>query len=253
MAGKDRMKGKVAVVTGGASGFGKAIATTFRSEGAHVIITDLSQDAGVQVAQDIGATFVRADVTQRGDWENVLKQTLDAHGKLDVVVNNAGTTYPNKPTETVTDKDFDLVFNVNVRSIFLSTSVCLPYFLKEGKGGCFITIASTAGIRPRPGLAWYNSSKAAVINATKTMAVEYGPKQIRFNSVCPVFAAGTGLSSSFLGKEDNETNRAGFVATVPLGRSATPQDIANACLYLAGDEGTFITGVALEVDGGRCV
>jgi len=249
----DRLKGKVAIVTGGASGFGKAIATTFQSEGASVVITDLSEDTGTAVAKEIGATFVRADVTKRDEWEKVLKQTLDSHGKLDLVINNAGTTYANKPTETVTDQDFDLVFNVNVKSIYLSTNVLLPYFLKEGIKGTFINIASTAGIRPRPGLAWYNASKAAVINATKTMAVEYGPKGIRFNSVCPVFAAGTGLSSKFLGKDDNEANRAGFVATVPLGRSSAPSDIANACLYLSSEEGSFITGIALEVDGGRCV
>lgn len=247
------MKGKVAIVTGGASGFGKGIATTFQTEGGSVVITDLSEDTGSAVAKEIGATFVRADVTKRDDWEKVLKQTLESYGRLDVVINNAGTTYANKPTETVTDQDFDLVFNVNVRSIYLSTNVILPYFLKEGIKGSFVNIASTAGIRPRPGLAWYNASKAAVINATKTMAVEYGPKGIRFNSVCPVFASGTGLSSKFLGKDDNEANRAGFVATVPLGRSSTPQDIANACLYLSGDEGSFITGISLEVDGGRCV
>jgi len=248
-----RLDGKVAIVTGGASGFGKGIATTFQKEGAKVVITDLSEDTGNAVAKDIGATFVRADVTKRDDWEKVLKQTVDAHGKLDIVINNAGTTYANKPTETVTDGDFDLVFNVNVRSIYLSTNVILPYFLEKGIKGCFVNIASTAGIRPRPGLAWYNASKAAVINATKTMAVEYGPKGIRFNSVCPVFAAGTGLSSKFLGKDDNEANRAGFVATVPLGRSSAPDDIANACLYLSSEEGSFITGIDLPVDGGRCV
>lgn len=250
MAG--RLDGKVAIVTGGASGFGKAIATKFQKEGASVVITDLSEDTGNAVAKEIGATFVRADVTKRDDWEKVLKQTLEKAGGLDIVINNAGTTYSNKPTETVTDSDFDLVFNVNVRSIYLSTNVILPYFI-ENKKGCFINIASTAGIRPRPGLAWYNASKAAVINATRTMAVEYGPKGIRFNSICPVFAAGTGLSSKFLGKDDNEANRAGFVATVPLGRSCSPEDIANASLYLAGSEGTFITGIDLPVDGGRCV
>ncbi|POS81329.1 3-oxoacyl-(acyl-carrier-protein) reductase [Diaporthe helianthi] len=250
-----RLEGKVAIVTGAASGFGKGIATKFIQEGAKVIVADLSTEAGQAVASELGtsAVFERADVTKREDWEQLLKTATEKFGGLDVVVNNAGTTYPNKPTEQVTDKDFDVTFNVNVKSIYLSTNVLLPYFLESGRPGAFISLASTAGVRPRPGLAWYNASKAAVINATKSMAVEYGPKKIRFNSVSPVFGSGTGLSSSFLGKPDTEENRAGFVATVPLGRGSTAADVANACCYLASDEANFITGVNLEVDGGRCV
>lgn len=188
-----RLQGKVAIVTGGASGFGKGISERFSKEGAKVIVADLSEDTGSAVAKDVGGTFVKADVTNRSHWENLLKTAVDQYGQLDIVINNAGTTYSNKPTETVTDKDFDLVFNVNVRSIYISASVILPYFLEKGIKGSFIQISSTAGIRPRPGLTWYNASKAAVSVATKTMAVEYGPKGIRFNSVCPVFASGTGL------------------------------------------------------------
>lgn len=250
-----RLEGKVAIVTGAASGFGKGIATKFIQEGGKVIVADLSAEAGQAVASELGAsaTFQRADVTRREDWEQLLKTATEQFGGLDVVVNNAGTTYPNKPTEQVTDKDFDVTFAVNVKSIYLSTNVLLPYFIGSGRPGAFISLASTAGVRPRPGLAWYNASKAAVINATKSMAVEYGPKQIRFNSVSPVFGSGTGLSSSFLGKPDTEENRAGFVATVPLGRGSTAADVANACCYLASDEANFITGVNLEVDGGRCV
>ncbi|KAH8788227.1 3-oxoacyl-reductase [Diaporthe sp. PMI_573] len=250
-----RLEGKVAIVTGGASGFGKGIATKFIQEGGKVIVADLSAEAGQAVASELGASaaFQKADVTKREDWEQLLKTATEQFGGLDVVVNNAGTTYPNKPTEQVTDKDFDVTFTVNVKSIYLSTNVLLPYFLGSGRPGAFISLASTAGVRPRPGLAWYNASKAAVINATKSMAVEYGPKQIRFNSVSPVFGSGTGLSASFLGKPDTEENRAGFVATVPLGRGSTAADVANACCYLASDEANFITGVNLEVDGGRCV
>ncbi|KKY33940.1 putative short-chain dehydrogenase reductase family [Diaporthe ampelina] len=190
-----RLEGKVAIVTGGASGFGKGIATKFVQEGAKVIVADLSAEAGQAVASELGssATFQRADVTKREDWEQLLKAATEQFGGLDAVVNNAGTTYPNKPTEQVTDRDFDACFTVNVRSIYLSTSVLLPYFLDSGRPGNFISLASTAGVRPRPGLAWYNASKAAVINATKSMAVEYGPKQIRFNAVSPVFGSGTGL------------------------------------------------------------
>ncbi|CAN8099765.1 unnamed protein product [Discula destructiva] len=252
-----RLEGKVAVVTGAASGFGRGIAAKFIKEGATVIVADLSEDRGRAVAQELGvaAVFVRADVTKRADWDALLKAatTTTAQGTLDIVVNNAGATYANKPTEDVTEADFDLCFHVNVKAIWLSTSVLLPYFLSSGRPGVFINVASTAGLRPRPGLAWYNASKAAVINATKSLAVEYGPKQIRFNSVAPVFGSGTGLSHLFLGKADTEENRAGFVATVPLGRGSSPADVANACTYLASDEASFITGVNLEVDGGRCI
>ncbi len=188
-----RLDGKVAIVTGGASGFGKGIADKFTKEGAKVVIADLTEDSGSAVAKELGCAFLRADVTKRDDWSALLKTALDNYGGLDIVINNAGATYKNKPTETVTDDDFDLCFNVNVKSIYLSTNVLLPYFLESKRPGCFIQIASTAGIRPRPGLTWYNSSKAAVSNATKTMAVEYGPKQIRFNAICPVFAGSTGL------------------------------------------------------------
>ncbi|KAM0554056.1 hypothetical protein ACHAPJ_007131 [Fusarium lateritium] len=247
-----RLQGKTAIVTGGASGFGKGIATKFIAEGANVIITDLNEEQGQAVASDLGCLFSRADVTNPDDWRRVLDLALDKFKQLDIVVNNAGAAYANKPTETVTAADFDLVMNVNVKSIYHSTNVLLPYFLKENKPGCFIQVASTAGSRPRPGLTWYNASKAAVINATKTMAVEYGPKQIRFNSISPVVGS-TGMTHLFIGKPDTEENRKGFVSTIPLGRPSTPSDIANACCYLASDEAGFITGVDLEVDGGRCV
>lgn len=181
-----RLQGKVAIVTGGASGFGKGIVAKFVQEGAKVVIADLSEDNGKAVAQEFGCTSTKADVTKREDWERILAETLAAYGHLDIVVNNAGITYSNKPTEQVTEADFDLVMNVNVKSIYLSTSVIVDYFIKENRPGCFVQIASTAGIRPRPGLTWYNASKGAVITATKGLAVEYGPKQIRFNSVCPV-------------------------------------------------------------------
>lgn len=191
-----RLQGKVAIVTGGASGFGRGIATKFAAEGAKVIVADLSVTAGQAVADELGAVFQRADVTSRQDWEALLQLAVSQFGGLDTVVNNAGATYANKPTEQVTDADYDLCFNVNVRSIHLSTSVLLPYFLggdAKGRPGVFVNVASTAGVRPRPGLVWYNASKAAVINATKSLAVEYAPKQIRFNSVAPVFGGNTGL------------------------------------------------------------
>lgn len=187
-----RLQGKTAIVTGGASGFGKGIATKFISEGANVIITDLNEQQGQAVAKELSCAFTRADVTNPDDWRRVLEFAIEKYKQLDIVVNNAGAAYSKKPTEEVTPKDFDLVMNVNVKSVYYSTNVLVPYFLKEGRPGCFIQVASTAGIRPRPELTWYNASKAAVINATKTMAVEYGPKQIRFNSVSPVVGS-TGM------------------------------------------------------------
>jgi NAD(P)-dependent dehydrogenase (short-subunit alcohol dehydrogenase family) len=267
-----RLQGKTAVVTGGASGFGKGIAARFAAEGANVIITDLSEEQGQAAASELNCSFSRADVTKPDDWRRVLALAREKFGQLDIVVNNAGATYPNKPTEEVTERDFDLVMNVNVKSVYYSTNVLVPYFVETGRPGCFIQVASTAGSRPRPNLTWYNASKAAVINATKTLAVEYGPKQIRFNSVSPVVGS-TGMQVShlaeyrwrhsvadlrnrthlFIGKPDTEENRKGFVATIPLGRPSTPEDVANACLYLASNEANFITGVDLQVDGGRCV
>ncbi|KHN98731.1 oxidoreductase, short-chain dehydrogenase/reductase family [Metarhizium album ARSEF 1941] len=248
-----RLQGRVAVVTGAASGFGRGIADKFAKEGAKVVVADVSEDAGKAAASELGGVFVRADVTKASDWDELLAEALKAFGHLDIVVNNAGAAYPNKPTEDVTEDEFDLVFDVNVKSFYMSVSVLLPkYFLKTNRPGCFIQVASTAGIRPRPRLTWYNASKGAVITATKSLAVEYGPRQIRFNAISPVIGS-TGMTHLFLGKPDTEENRAGFVSTVPLGRPSTPADVANACCYLASEEAGFITGVNIEVDGGRCV
>ncbi|KAI0547797.1 3-oxoacyl-reductase [Xylaria curta] len=252
MTPQPRLQGKVAIVTGGASGFGKGIATKFVAEGAQVLIADLSDEAGQGVAKELGCAFAVADVTKREDWERLLKEAVAKFGKLDIVVNNAGTTYSNKATEEVTDVEFDRVMSVNVKSIYLSTNVIVPYFMGNKIPGSFIQIASTAGVRPRPRLTWYNASKAAVINATKSMAVEYGPQQVRFNSVSPVIGS-TGMTHLFIGKADTPENRKAFESTVPLGRGSTPADVAGACCYLASDEASFITGINLEVDGGRCV
>ncbi|KAF2722744.1 oxidoreductase [Polychaeton citri CBS 116435] len=246
-----KLSGKVSIVTGGGGGFGKGIAKKFIDDGSTVIILDMLEEVGQKTADELKCEFIRCNVTSKQDWEKVLQYVKDKHdGQIDAVVNNAGTTYRNKPTNDVTDEDFDKVFAVNVKSIYYSTNVLVPHMQSRGKGGSFVSIASTAGIRPRPGLTWYNASKAAVINATKTMAVEYAKDNIRFNSICPVVGLGTGLSDFFLGKPENEM---AFMATVPLGRGSTPEDVGNACAYLCSEEASFLTGIDLPVDGGRCV
>jgi 3-oxoacyl-[acyl-carrier protein] reductase len=250
-----RLSGKVAVVTGGGSGFGEGIAHTFAREGASVMVADLNLEAAERVAAAIReaggqARAVRADVSQGDDVAAMRDATLAAFGDVHCVVNNAGTTHRNKPILEVTEAEFDRVYAVNVKSIYWSAHHFIPHFRKRG-GGNFVNVASTAGI-PRPGLVWYNGSKGAVIVASKAMAAELGPDNIRVNCVNPVIGA-TGLLEQFMGLPDTPENRAKFLATIPMGRMSTPQDVANACLYLASDEAAFITGTCIEVDGGRCV
>lgn len=251
-----RLQEKVAIVTGAGSGFGEGIAKTFAHEGAAVIVNDLNREAGERVAADIAkaggrAAFVCGDVSREDDHVTLLGEAVTRFGHLDIVVNNAGTTHRNKPLLEVTEAEFDRVYAVNVKSIFWSARAVMPYFLQRG-AGVMINIASTAGVRPRPGLVWYNGSKGAVITASKAMAAEFGPKNIRVNCVNPVIGD-TGLTAEFMGVPNTPENRAKFLAGIPLGRFSTPQDIANACLYLASDDAAFITGVCLEVDGGRCI
>jgi 3-oxoacyl-[acyl-carrier protein] reductase len=248
-----RLKDKVAIVTGGGSGFGEGIARRFAAEGAKVVIADLSLEAGQRVAHAIGdnAVAIHADVSKDASVAAMLASTLDAFGAVHIVVNNAGTTHRNRPMLEVSEAEFDRVYAVNVKSIFLTATHFVPYFRAQG-GGAFVNIASTAGVRPRPGLTWYNGSKGAVIITSRSMAAELGPDNIRVNCVNPVMAA-TGLLTEFMGVEDTPENRKRFLTTIPMGRFSTPEDVANACLYLASDEAKFVTGVCLEVDGGRCV
>ena len=251
-----RLAGKVAVITGAGSGFGEAIAHRYAEEGAKVIVNDLNGDAAKRVAGGIvqqggQATAHKGDVTASKDVKAMIQAALDAYGQLDIVVNNAGYTHRNQPMLDVDEETFDRVYAVNVKGIYLAAVHAVPVFRKQGRGGCIITTASTAGLRPRPGLTWYNGSKGAAITLTKSMAAELGPEKIRVNCICPV-AGDTPLLPMFLG-EDTPERRAKFIATVPMGRLSKPMDIANACLYLASDEAEFITGVALEVDGGRCI
>jgi 3-oxoacyl-[acyl-carrier protein] reductase len=243
-----RLKGKTAIVTGAASGFGAGIARRFAQEGAQVIVNDLSPQ-GAQVAKDIGGRFVQADVTQGADWAKLVREAGD---RLDIVVNNAGWTHRNKPFLEVSEEEFERVYAVNVKSIYLSARHVVPVFRRRG-GGAFVNIASTAGVRPRPGLTVYNSSKGAVINLSKSMAAEFGPDQIRVNCVNPVFSPETGLSADFAGGSLSDEAKKKFLATIPLGRFSTALDVANASLYLASEEAAMVSGVCIEVDGARCV
>lgn len=251
MAG--RLAGKVAIVTGGASGFGRGIAEAFAREGAKVAVADIDAAATVDVVRGIGgnAIAVKADVTRRDDVEAMIGNVVDVFGGLDILVNNAGYTHKNQSLMTVTEDEFDRIYAVNVKAIYLATLAAVPVMERRG-GGVIINTASTAGVRPRPGLTWYNGSKGAAIVLTKSMAAELAPRKIRVNCINPVIGE-TGMLEQFMGMADTPENRARFVATIPLGRMSRPSDIANAALFLADPASEFITGVALEVDGGRCV
>jgi 3-oxoacyl-[acyl-carrier protein] reductase len=249
-----RLKDKVAIVTGAGSGFGEGIAQRFAEEGARVVVNDISADGGKRVAGGIGgnAIFVKGDVTRAADWAALVSASVAAFGRVDIVVNNAGWTHRKKPFLEVSEAEFDQVYAVNVKSIYLSAVHALPVFRKQG-GGCFVNVASTAGLRPRPGLTVYNSSKGAVILMSKSMAGEFGPDNVRVNCVNPVFSPETGLSAEFAGGAVTADARKAFLSTIPLGRFSTPLDVANACLYLASDEAALVSGSCIEVDGARCV
>ena len=251
-----RLAEKVAMVTGGGSGFGEGIATRFAKEGAAVLIADLNKAGAERVAAAIKAAggkaaAVECDVSQAAAMKAAVGAAVSAFGGLDIVINNAGMPQRNASLLNTDEATFDKIFAVNVKSIYLSAQFAIPEMRKRGRGA-FVNIASTAGVRPRPGLVWYNGSKGAVITITRAMAVELAPEQIRVNAINPV-AGLTPMLKEFMGGEETEEMRQKFVATIPIGRFSTPRDIANAALYLASDEADFITGVCMEVDGGRCI
>ncbi len=250
-----RLANKIAIVTGAASGFGEGIAKRFAAEGAKVVVSDLNALGGERVVREIAdsggkACFVVGDVSIDADVAAMVRCALDTFGDLDIVVNNAGTTHRNQPMLDVSEEEFDRIYRVNVKSLFLSARHAVPHFRKR-RNGVLITIASTAGVRPRPGLTWYNGSKGAAIVTSRSMAAELAPDGIRVNVINPV-AGETGMLAEFMG-EDTPELRAKFIATIPLGRLSVPADIATAAVFFASDEAAFITGACLEVDGGRCV
>jgi len=250
-----RLAGKVAIVTGAGSGFGKGIAERYAEEGAHVVVNDISQDNGERVAREIAAkggkaTFCAGDVARDADVKRLVQFAIETCGGLDIVVNNAGTTHRNQPMLEVTEEHFDRIYQVNVKSLYLTAKHAVPH-MRAKRNGVFITIASTAGVRPRPGLTWYNGSKGAAIVTSRSMAAELAKDNIRVNVINPV-AGETGILADFMG-EDTPQKRAQFVASIPLGRLSQPSDIAAAAVFFGSDEAAFITGACLEVDGGRCV
>jgi 3-oxoacyl-[acyl-carrier protein] reductase len=248
-----RLAGKIAIVTGAASGFGKAIAELYAREGAKVVVADINGQGAREVAQAIGAParHFACDVARKAEVDALVAEAVNAFGGLDIMVNNAGYTHKNQPMLNVSEEEFDRIFAVNVKAIYLAALACVPVMERRG-GGVIINTASTAGVRPRPGLTWYNGSKGAAITLTKSMAAELAPKKIRVCAINPVIGE-TGMLEQFMGMPDTPENRAKFLATIPLGRMSKPSDIANAALFLADPASEFITGVALEVDGGRCI
>ena len=252
-----RVLNKSVIVTGAGGGIGKGIALRLAQEGAQVLVNDINATLGQEVVTEIQAAggkaaFFAADVTRSDDVKSLVNAAVEQFGRLDVVVNNAGWTHRNRPALEVPEDEFDKVYAVNVKSVYLATVHAVPVFRAQG-GGVFINIASTAGVRPRPGLSWYNGSKGAVITTSKSLAAELGPDNIRVNCINPVFNPTTGLAADFAGGPLTEDRLKQFRASIPLGRFSTALDVANAALYLASDEAAFISGVCIEVDGARCV
>ena len=245
-----RLKGKTSIITGAGSGFGAGIARKFAAEGATVMIADLNFEAAENVANELGGLAHEVDVSRNASVAEMAQSALDRFGQIDILVNNAGITHLPMPMEDVPEDEFDRVLAVNAKSVYLTAKHLVPHMKSRGTGA-ILNIASTAGISPRPNLNWYNASKGWMINATKSMAVELAPRGVRVNALCPV-AGETPLLASFMG-EDTPERRAAFLATIPIGRFSTPEDMGNAACYLCSDEASMITGVAMEVDGGRCI
>jgi len=244
------LKGKTAIVTGGGSGVGAGIVDRFAAEGAQVMVADINGAAAAEVAASRGGVACEVDVADAGSVAAMAAAARSAFGSIDILVNNAGITHVAGPLESVDEEMFDRVMAVNNKAVYLAARQFVP-MMKAAGSGVILNVASTAGVSPRPNLSWYNASKGWMITATKAMAIELAPFGIRVNAVNPV-AGETPLLASFMG-EDTPEMRARFLSTIPLGRFSQPSDIAAAALFLCSDEASMITGVAMEVDGGRCI
>ena len=245
-----RLNNKIAIITGSASGFGKGIAKKFTKEGANLILVDVNTKLLKKVSKNLSQDYFVADVSKALSFSSLLKYAYKKYNSVDIFVNNAGTTHKPKPMETVTEKEFDRVFNVNAKSVYFCGKYFVPK-MKKIKRGVILNVASTAGLSPRPNLNWYNASKGWMITATKAMAIELAPFKVRVNAIAPV-AGKTPLLKSFMGGNTPKKKQA-FLSTIPIGRFSTPKDIGNAACFLCSDEASMITGTVLEVDGGRCI
>ena len=245
-----RLKGKTAIVTGGASGFGAGIARKFAEEGARVAVADINATAAAALAKELAGVSITVDVSEDASVKAMTDLAAAALGRVDILVNNAGIGHLPQALEALSEDEFDRVFAINAKSVYLTARHVVP-LMKAAGGGAILNVASTGGVSPRPRLTWYNASKGWMITATRGMAVELAPFKIRVNAINPV-AGETPLLKTFMG-EDTPDIRAKFLSTIPLGRFSTPQDMGNAACFLCSDEASMITGVALEVDGGRCI
>jgi 3-oxoacyl-[acyl-carrier protein] reductase len=245
-----RLKDKTAIVTGGASGFGAGIARKFAAEGARVAIADINAGAAAELAKELYAVALEVNVASDASVKAMTDEAVKAFGRIDILVNNAGIGHVPQPLETLSEDEFDRLFAVNAKSVYLTARHIVP-LMKAAAGGAILNVASTGGVSPRPRLTWYNASKGWMITATRGMAVELAPSKIRVNAINPV-AGETPLLKTFMG-EDTPEIRAKFLSTIPLGRFSTPEDMGNAACFLCSDEASMITGIALEVDGGRCI
>ena len=245
-----RLKNKIAIVTGGGSGFGAGIVKKFIQEGAKVVVADINLENAEKVAMASGGFAVEVDVSNSLSFKNMVDKTLEKFGKIEIMVNNAGITHLPNSMENISEAEFDKIFAVNSKSVFFSAKYLVPKMTSIG-GGNILNVASTAGISPRPNLSWYNATKGWMISATKAMAIELASKRIRVNALAPV-AGETPLLKSFMGGDTPE-KREKFLSTIPIGRFSTPNDMGNAACFLCSEEASMITGVVLEVDGGRCI
>ena len=245
-----RLKNKIAIVTGGGSGFGAGIVKKFIQEGAKVVVADINLENAEKVAMDTGGFAVEVDVSNSLSFKNMVDKTLEKFGKIEIMVNNAGITHLPNSMEDISEAEFDKIFAVNSKSVFFSAKYLVPKMTSIG-GGNILNVASTAGISPRPNLSWYNATKGWMISATKAMAIELASKRIRVNALAPV-AGETPLLKSFMGGDTPE-KREKFLSTIPIGRFSTPDDMGNAACFLCSEEASMITGVVLQVDGGRCI